>query len=40
MLFRSLMRNRRHKQLAAEEEVDADGDDFPDVYQQPLPRDR
>lgn len=34
-----LTRNRRYKQLAAMEDVDADGDDVPDVYQQPLPRD-
>jgi len=32
-----LVRNRRYKQLAREEEVDADGDDVPDVYQQPAP---
>ncbi|MDF2917517.1 MAG: nhaA, partial [Microbacterium sp.] len=32
-----LVRNRRYKQLACDEEVDADGDDVPDVYQQPLP---
>ncbi len=30
-----LVRNRRYKQLALAEEVDADGDDIPDVYQQP-----
>ena len=30
-----LVRNRRYKQLALAEEVDADGDDVPDVYQQP-----
>jgi len=31
-----LARNRRYKQLAREEDVGADGDDVPDVYQQPL----
>jgi NhaA family Na+:H+ antiporter len=35
-----LVRNRRYKQLALAEEVDADGDDVPDVYQQPVDRDR
>ena len=30
-----LVRNRRYKQLAVEEAVDADGDDVPDVYQRP-----
>ncbi len=30
-----LLRNRRYKQLALAEKVDADGDDVPDVYQQP-----
>jgi NhaA family Na+:H+ antiporter len=35
-----LVRNRRYKQLARTEEVDADGDDVPDVYQQPLPPER
>ncbi|MDQ1123654.1 Na+/H+ antiporter NhaA [Microbacterium trichothecenolyticum] len=30
-----LVRNRRYKRLALDEEVDADGDDVPDVYQQP-----
>ncbi|MDF2990487.1 MAG: nhaA [Microbacterium sp.] len=35
-----LVRNRRYKQLARAEEVDADGDDVPDVYQQPLPPER
>ncbi len=32
-----LVRNRRYKQLEQDEEVDADGDDIPDVYQRPLP---
>ncbi|OZD56675.1 Na+/H+ antiporter NhaA [Rhodococcus sp. 06-1477-1B] len=32
-----LARNRRYKQLALDEEVDADGDDVPDVYQRPRP---
>jgi len=32
-----LVRNRRYKQLALAENVDADGDDVPDVYQQPHP---
>ncbi|MDQ1111501.1 NhaA family Na+:H+ antiporter [Microbacterium testaceum] len=32
-----LVRNRRYKQLALAEEVDADGDDIPDVYQRPRP---
>ncbi len=27
-------RNRRYKQIAVEESVDADGDDIPDIYQQ------
>jgi NhaA family Na+:H+ antiporter len=35
-----LVRNRRYKQLALAEEVDADGDDVPDVYQQRADRDR
>ncbi|WP_309821942.1 Na+/H+ antiporter NhaA [Microbacterium sp. 1154] len=35
-----LVRNRRYKQLALAEEVDADGDDVPDVYQQPRPEAR
>lgn len=35
-----LVRNRRHKQLAVDEGVDADGDDVPDVYQQPTRRRR
>ncbi|MDQ1082623.1 MULTISPECIES: Na+/H+ antiporter NhaA [Microbacterium] len=35
-----LVRNRRYKQLALAEEVDADGDGVPDVYQQPVDRDR
>lgn len=35
-----LVRNRRYKQLALAEDVDADGDDVPDVYQQPPPRSR
>lgn len=33
-----LVRNRRYKQIEAAENVDADGDDVPDVYQQPLRR--
>jgi NhaA family Na+:H+ antiporter len=32
-----LVRNRRYKQLAQDEAVDADGDDVPDVYQRPRP---
>ncbi|WP_307317870.1 Na+/H+ antiporter NhaA [Microbacterium sp. SORGH_AS_0421] len=32
-----LVRNRRYRQLALAEKVDADGDDVPDVYQQPRP---
>ncbi|MFM2720831.1 Na+/H+ antiporter NhaA [Microbacterium mcarthurae (nom. nud.)] len=32
-----LVRNRRYKQLALAEDLDADGDDVPDVYQQPIP---
>ena len=32
-----LVRNRRYKQLALAENLDADGDDVPDVYQQPHP---
>ncbi|WZH37850.1 MAG: Na+/H+ antiporter NhaA [Microbacterium enclense] len=35
-----LVRNRRYRQLARAEEVDADGDGIPDVYQQPLPPER
>jgi len=35
-----LVRNRRYTQLALAEQVDADGDDVPDVYQQPRPEAR
>jgi NhaA family Na+:H+ antiporter len=30
------LRNRRYRRIAAEETVDADGDDVPDVYQRPF----
>jgi NhaA family Na+:H+ antiporter len=30
------LRNRRYRRIRAEEQVDADGDDVPDVYQRPF----